>query len=99
MLNMVNGDYVCESPKGSPVSDTNGHSDNHSDTGKNYPQSSVPVCAMTVKLCVDHVPPGGGQVLVKDRDAPIYDVYDAALWTNKSANAFIVEDAPQLPDA
>lgn len=56
---------------------------------------SVP--CKTVKLCVDYVPPGGGQVLVKDSVAPIYDV--APLWTNKSANAFIVESAPQLPDA
>lgn len=51
---------------------------------------------MTVKLCVDHVPPSGGQVLVKDSVPPIYDV--AALWTLKSEKAFIVEGAPQLPD-
>lgn len=56
------------------------------------------VLCKTVKLCVGHAPPGGGQVLVTDSVAPIYDVA-AALWTNKSAHAFIVEGAPQLPDA
>lgn len=43
------------------------------------------------------MPPDGGQGLLKDSVAPIYDV--AALWTNKSAHAFIVEGAPQLPNA